>query len=307
VTAVDAVIVAYRSDAVIEQAVTAAQALGGDVVVVDHGDGASARLAALAGATVLQDRGNPGFGTGQNLGFTLTNSEYVLVCNPDARIIPEAVRAGASLLDLRPDVAAVQGVILNRATGAPERSAGVEVGPVHLLGRAVGARGLLRYRWVSTLAARSKILRDHVHRVPLEALEADALAATAVLVRRAAFEAVGGFDQAYFLYGEDLDLCRRLRQAGWKLVTMPDVWAVHVSGGSAESAAGREAQWWRGTMQFGASWWGHGAWRVAILAAGMRWCRLAVADPRHAGSSLRALVLDPLARRRDRSRPACSG
>ncbi len=295
---VDTVIVAYRSEAVIERAVGRARELGGEVVVVDHGDGASARRAAAAGAVSIENPANPGFGAGQNRGVGRTSSPYVLLCNPDAAVEPSAVRAGVALLDARPDVAAVQGVILDERTGRPERSAGVELGPTHLLGRALGARRLLASRLARGLARRSPRLRDHVERVPAEAAEVESLAATAVLVRRRAFDAVGGFDESYFLYGEDLDLCRRLREAGWKLVALPGPWASHAGGGSAESGWSREANWWRGTMQFAARRWSPGAWALALAAAILRWVRLAARHPSAALPALRALALDPLRCRR---------
>lgn len=304
---VDVVLVAYRSEDVIGQAVERARALGGTTVVVDHGDGASAARAASAGAVAIHDPSNPGFGTGQNRGIAFTDSELVLLCNPDAEIVPEAVLAGAALLRDRPDVAVVQGAIVNRATGEPERSAGIEVGPVHLLGRALGAKALLGIPAVASLARRSSVLRDHAERVPAGPAEVDSLAATAVLVRRSALDGIGGFDESYFLYGEDLDLCRRLRAAGWKLLAVPDVWATHTSGGSAHSSWHREASWWRGTLQFGAGRWSGPAWSVAMVAAVVRWARLAIGHPGHAPAAFRALVADPLRRRRSAAtRPAPS-
>ena len=73
-TPIDAVLVAYRSEAVIAASVEAAAALGGWVVVVDHGDGASARRARDRGAVVQEDASNPGFGAGQNRGVALTST-----------------------------------------------------------------------------------------------------------------------------------------------------------------------------------------------------------------------------------------
>ena len=297
-TAVDTVIVAYGSDDVIGAAVSEAAKLGGRVVVVDHGDGRSAELAADAGAAVaVTDPANPGFGAGQNRDVTLTDSRYVLLCNPDAEIDADAVRAGTRYLDAHPQVAAVQGVIVNRATGTPERSQGVALRPEHLVGRALGARRLLALPPVQRLARRSSVLRDHADRVPEEPVEVESLAATVLLVRRAAFDAIGGFDARYFLYGEDLDLCRRLRMAGWRLLTVPEVWATHVGGGSADSEWTREAEWWRGTMQFATRWWSGPAWATALAAAAIRWVRAAPCHPAHAPVALRAMVVDPVRRR----------
>jgi GT2 family glycosyltransferase len=302
-TPVDAVIVAFRSDGVIERSVRAAQRLGGRVVVVDHGDGQSARRAAAMGATTVHDPANPGFGAGQNRGVSGTTTPYVLVCNPDAGVDPAAVLAGADFLEARPDVGAVQGVVVNQRTGAPERSQGVAVGPGHLLGRAVGARRLLSLGVVRHLARCSPNLRDHVERVPPRPLEVESLAATVLLVRRAAFDAVGGFDPTFFLYGEDLDLCRRLRRAGWALVALPEVWAVHEGGGSAESARVRELHWWRGTMQYGARWWSPAEWTVALVAAAIRATRLSIRSLRCSRPAWSSLVLSPVHDRLSR-RPA---
>lgn len=291
---IDAVLVAYGSEDVIAGALTLVGALGGRAVVVDHGDGASARIAASMGAVAIHDPSNPGFGTGQNRGLSFARTEYVLLCNPDAELVPDAVLAGAELLRTCPRVAAVQGVIMNRGTGQPERSAGVELTAIHLLGRALGVKRLLKAPAVAAIVRRSRTLQDHADRVPSGPTEVESLAATAMLIRRSAFESVRGFDEAYFLYGEDLDLCHRLRAAGWALVTVPEVWATHVSGGSAASGWSREANWWRGTMQFAARRWGSGAWFAAVTAASVRWARLAVGHPSQARPAFRSMVAEPL-------------
>lgn len=297
---VDTVIVAYGNEDVIVSAVASAKALGGDVVVVDHGDGAAATLAARTGAITIVDPANPGFGAGQNRGVKETSAPYVLLCNPDAEIDPPAIVRGAEYLDVHPGVAAVQGVIVNRSTAQPERSSGVALRPVHLVGRALGARRLLALPAVRAVARRSPALRDHAERAPAGPTEVESLAATVVLVRRSAFEDVGGFDTSYFLYGEDLDLCRRLRRAGWALVALPERWAVHESGGSADSTVSRELHWWRGTMQYAARWWTLGEWAVALLAASVRALRLSVSSPADAASAWSALVVAPFRARLSR-------
>ena len=294
VSNVDVVIVAFRSEAVIEEAVRRGQALGGRVVVVDHGDGRSAKQAEALGAETLLDATNPGFGAGQNRGVAATKSECVFLCNPDAAVEPAAIRQGATYLAAHPEVAAVEGVIVNTRTGQPERSQGVELNPLHLLGRAVGARQLLSSPLIQRLASRSSRLRDHVQRVPPGPTEVEALAATAILVRRAAFDDVAGFDPAYFLYGEDMDLCHRLRLRGWKLVALPEIWARHLNGDSSESSFERELQWWRGTMTFAARWWPPGAWSLAVAAAAIRWARLAVTESPRSQLAFSTLIGGPI-------------
>ena len=306
-TPIDAVLVAYRSEAVIAASVEAAAALGGRVVVVDHGDGASARRARDLGAVVQEDASNPGFGTGQNRGVALTSTEFVLLCNPDALIDPDAVAAGAAFLREHPEVAAVQGAIVNRLTGRLERSQGVELGPVHLLGRAVGAGRLAGSPLGRAVGRRCAALRDHVERARSAPTEVESLAATTLLVRRRAFDEVGGFDESHFLYGEDLDLCRRLRRAGWALVALPEAWAVHDSGGSADSSWLREYHWWRGTMRFATRWWGAGAWALAMASATIASARMAFHRPRMIWSVVAGVVIAPVAERLRRRAAFASG
>ena len=173
---------------------------------------------AAAGARVVCDPANPGFGAGQNRGVAATSAPFVLLLNPDAQADGAGVESGVQWLRSDPRIGAVQGVITNRTTGLPERSQGRELGPVHLLGRALGLRRLLRFAPVRAVSHRIGLFADHVERVPVVPVPVESLAATALLVRREAFTAVGGFDESYFLYGEDLDLCHRMRADSWTLL-----------------------------------------------------------------------------------------
>jgi len=301
---IDVVAVAYGSAEAIGRCIDATTTIPerGRVVVVDHGDDGSADIAAGRGAEVVRDPTNPGFGAGQNRGVGATSAEYVLLLNPDALVDGAAVGRGAALLRAQTDVAMVQGVIVGSTSGEAERSRGDELGPLHLWGRALRLRRLLRVGIVRAVARRVPALADHVDREPAEVEDVEWLAATVVLVRRAAFDAVGGFDASrYFLYGEDLDLCRRLRAAGWRLVAVPERWATHVSGGSSASSWLRETEWWRGTMAFAARWWRGGPFAAAVLAAVARWVPLAVRSPSRAGAAWRALVGDAVRARRSRA------
>ena len=291
--ALDVVVVAYNSESALRRSLPAARQIPGvdRIVVVNNGADASSAVAAEYGAEVLDRPDNPGFGAGQNLGFGQGQAPYVLSLNPDAEPVPRGVVAGLEWLETHSEVAAVQGVITNRANGLPERSQGRELGPIHLLGRALGLRALLRIDAVAAHARRSRVMRDHVDRVPEKPTEVEALAATAVLIRRSAFCSVDGFDERFFLYGEDMDLCRRLRAGGWRLVALPDPWALHTSGDSSGSWFDRELRWWQGTRQFAAYWWGPMARRTAVAAAAAQWVKMAMRCPRRAGEAWRVVVL----------------
>ncbi len=297
--AFDVVLVAYRSAALIGDRTDEARALPGvaAVVVVDHGDDGSDAVAAAHGARSISNPANPGFGAGQNAGVAAGHAPFVLLLNPDARPDPQGVEDAVAYLAGHFDVGAAQGEIRNEHTGEAERSQGVSLGPVHLLGRALGARRLLALRPVRALAAHIPSLRDHVDRVPTEPVDVESLAATAVIVRRAAFESIDGFDESYFLYGEDLDLCRRLRDADWRVVALPGLMATHENGASSTTSWSRELEWWRGTMLFAARWWSTPEWAQARVAAVLRALALAAMHPTKAVTVWRALVTQPRARR----------
>lgn len=287
---VDVVIVAYGGSDDVDRCLD--RVLGLDevasVTVVDNGDGDGAEVASARGARVLRLPHNPGFGTAVNHGAGLGDAEAILVLNPDAFLEPDGLRAALGRLQADPTAAAVQGAIVNATTGTEERSAGRELGVVHLVGRLVHARTLLRSPAVRAVSRRVPALRDHVDRRPAEPREVETLAATAVVLRRSAFLAVRGFDQRYFLYGEDLDLCARLRASGWTLVTLPSTMAVHRSGASSRSEWDRELVWWQGTLRFAREHW-RGAKQLAAEVVGAAAAlSLVVRSPRRARTVTRA-------------------
>ncbi len=305
--AVDVVIVGYRSGQRLLRAIesVSAEPSVGRVIVVDHGNGADATLAKVVGAVTVHDPTNPGFGAGQNAGRSFVTTPYVLVLNPDAEMRPGVIAEALVLLEARPEVGAVQGVIIGR-DGRPERSQGRAIGSLHLIGRAIGAGWFLRNATARSLVERIGVgripsLADHVERVPRDTEDVEALAATAILFRVAALESVGGFDERYFLYGEDLDLARRLRGLGWRLTSIPAVWADHASGASSETTWDRELEWWRGTLRYFARWSTDAEWRRIGFARTVVAGRLVLRRPRSAPAVREALTLSPRAVRAART------
>ncbi len=297
---VDAVVVTYRSAELLPECLAALRCDPNidTITVIDHGDDHCDLTAVELGADrVVLDPSNPGFGAGQNRGVGLGGNPYLLLCNPDARIRPDAVSRGVAVLDTDPGLAAVQGVISNPGTGLIDRSAGSELGPIHLWGRALALRRVATWGPITRLLRYTPIA-DSVHRVPDHAIEVEALAATAPLIRRRAFESVGGFDTSYFLYGEDLDLCRRLRGAGWRLLALPDQWADHREGASSPEADSRERVWWGGTMSFAARWWSRPAWFAALMAAAVAAVRHGHGNRAATRANWEGMITRPVATRR---------
>jgi hypothetical protein len=188
-----------------------------EVILVDNGstDGSLKRVrVGHPGVRVLELGENFGFGAANNRGAELASGERLLLLNPDAWIDPGALYALGVALDRAPRVAAVA-PLLRDAEDRAEFSWYPECG---VLGEAI-------QRWRNGRTGRwARGPREALLRV----IGPGWLTAACLLVRREAFRQVGGFDERFFLYFEDVDLCRRLTRAGWKLAKEERAGAVHV-------------------------------------------------------------------------------
>jgi N-acetylglucosaminyl-diphospho-decaprenol L-rhamnosyltransferase len=182
---------------------------GDEVVVVDNAsrDGTpNVVRAAAPQATVVESKENLGFAGGCHVGVRASRAPLVLLLNPDAVPAPGCLDALRACAAERPGWGAWQALV-TMAGGELVNTAG---NVVHYLG--FGWAGQLGQP-VATVAA-----RPH---------EVGFCSGAALLVRRDAWNAVGGFDERYFMYGEDLDLSLRLRLAGWGVGIAPDARVAH--------------------------------------------------------------------------------
>lgn len=244
---VDVVIVTFNSARDVAASIASARSWArvASVVVVDNDSrDRSADVATAVADIVVPLPHNVGYGAAQNRGAAATAAPYLLLLNPDARINPAALEAGRRVLERSLDVAAVEGSIVRAADGVEERWQGREPGLGDLVARLLDLRtrfGERRLRWM----ARGAGLGYYAERRLDGARAVEFLAAVAPLVRRRAFHDVGGFDEAFFLYAEDVDLCRRLRGAGWRVVGIPEFWATHQGGASSAGTGARQRRlWW---------------------------------------------------------------
>lgn len=199
------------------------------VVVVDNGsvDG-SEKVAAGAGAVWVSSGANVGYGRAANLGATqpaAADAPYLLICNPDLDLRPGAVAALVAALDRDPALGAVGPRICN-PDGSIYPSARTFPSLLDSLGH-----GLLEFVAPRNRFTRRYRLLDWDHAQPATV---DWISGACFLVRREAWESVGGFDPAFFMYMEDVDLCWRLGHQGWSIGYDPAGEVVHIQGVSAD-------------------------------------------------------------------------
>jgi len=232
---VDVVVVSYQSRELVLAALDSLAGHGGlplEVVVVDNAstDGTTAAVRERhPRARVLANGENRGFSTACNQGWRSGGAPLVLFLNPDAEVRPGAIPAMAAALDSRPAAGIVGPRTLNE-DGTVQVSTGEDLTIASERRQRRLVRGV-RDRDARALAeAEARHSREH---------EPDWVSGACLMARRAALEAVGGFDEGFFLYEEDADLCRRVRAAGWLVRFTPAAVVRHRLGRSMEKAGGR--------------------------------------------------------------------
>ncbi len=228
---IDVVVVSYNSRGSLRACVEPLAGLDGiTVIVVDNAssDGSLEAIADLPARTIAAGR-NGGFAVGCNLGLAAGDAPFVLFLNPDAAIDQTALRRLADVLTAQPEVA-----IVGPRTIGPD---GVLVPSMRRYQRlgSVWATALFAHRVFKRAAWANEIIRtadvyDH-------SADAEWLSGGCLLARRSVLESVGGFDEGFFLYNEDMDLCARVRAAGYRVRYEPTAVAHHEGGGSAPRTA----------------------------------------------------------------------
>jgi len=198
-----------------------------EVVVVDNGstdDSLAALFAAGLEVRVVHAPGNVGYARGANLGIAACRAPVVAVLNPDVEIEPGTAAALLARLDREGDLGALGPRIIN--------SDGTDYPSARSLPTAVDAagHGLLGLFWPGNPFTRRY---RHLDADPDLPRDVDWVSGAAVWLRRDALDDVGGWDERYFMYMEDVDLCWRLRSAGWRVAYEPAGRVAHVQGASA--------------------------------------------------------------------------
>lgn len=243
-----------------------------DAVVVTHGDAVQARRCVLglrwssvsvgrivlvdtsansSGAAVFPDPepwlhvierpDNPGYGSAANAGIAATQASYVLLANADIYVDCDAMRHLVDHAEITPDVACV-GPDIRNLDGSRQDGAFRFPGVTQAFLDAWPVPELLRR---GRLNGRIKIRGRPV--------EIDHPLGACMLLRRLAFDAIGGFSPDYWMYSEEIDLCWRFKDSGWRVMHVPAARAWHVGGASTRHLSSQmfaelyrsRARWYR--------------------------------------------------------------
>ena len=241
------VVVAYGDPDHLRCCLAGLKAPAGAVTVVDNGrSDAVAVLSRDHGAVYVRPVGNVGFAAGVNLGCRDRGDRDVLLLNPDAVLTWSDVLRMHSELRRAPRCAAVS-PRLARPDGSAEPPSWPIPSPTSVWADALGLGRLNRGKRFLTGAV--------------------------LLLRGAALDEVGGFDERYFLYAEESDWQLRALRAGWTVSVVEQVTAEHLGGATSSDPATRSAHFHRSARMFALKWygpWGAGLMRVGSLVAALR-------------------------------------
>jgi GT2 family glycosyltransferase len=246
--------------------------LSAEVIVLDNAsrDGTAALVrSAHPWVKLIASPDNLGFAAGNNQAARAAKGRYLLLLNPDAFPAEGALRQALEMLDQTPDVGLAGGELIG-ADGSRQPSA--RMFPT-LRDEFFTLSGLAARYPHSALLARL----DRRWANPDENAVVDWIPGAFVFIPSAVFAQMGGFDERFFMYYEEVDLCRRMQQLGLNIHYWPALKAMHIGGESAKtvikarvSKAGSQLESWR--MRSGLLYYRkhHGAWGAAGLH-GLEW------------------------------------
>lgn len=219
-----------------------------ETIVVDNAsaDDSVARVRAeFPTVTIIEPGQNLGFARGNNLGIRLARSKYLCLVNSDAELLPGCLSTLVTHLEAHPRI----GLIGPRVEGADGTAQDRPRGFPTLWNMFCLALAL------DALRPKSRLLGGYLRRAwPIdEIMPAEVLSGCFWLARREAVEEVGGLDENYFMYGEDIDWCRSFHERAWQVVFHPGARAIHHGGKSSANAPVRfylemqraNLQYWR--------------------------------------------------------------
>lgn len=181
------------------------------------------------GTRFIQNKENIGFARANNLAFSHSSGRNILFLNPDTQVVGPALQGMLSCLESTPDAGIVGAKLLNSDLSI--QTSCIRRFPT-ILNQALGAECLRRLFPKSPLWGMRPLFENEDAPAQVEAISG-----ACMMIKKNVFEEVGLFSADYFMYSEDMDLCYRVTQAGWKIYYVPDGIVIHYGGGSTRSRA----------------------------------------------------------------------
>jgi GT2 family glycosyltransferase len=257
------VIPAYNRADLLERCLASIRASAGvtcEPIVVDNAspEDLSPLQARYPEVRWLRSETNIGYAAANNLGLREAHGRYLCWLNSDAELYPDTLQRLVAYLEQHPSV----GAVTPRNEGT-EGETQPSLSPEHTLTMA-----WLRDSGLHLTFPHARPFRDWM--LPgfdwEQEHEIETTQTTCLLIRREAYTQVGEMDATLFLFYNDVDWCRRLRRAGWKLVYLPEPRVLHHGSASVETAPWKERQLWRDRYRFFSKWYGP-AGRLGVRAA----------------------------------------
>lgn len=239
-----------------------ARGLNCEVVLVDNAstDGsANAIAAAHPGVKLIRNGHNVGFAGANNQGLEVIAGRYVALINSDVVVLPGCLQALMLFMDANPRVGLSSARILN-PDGTLQPNCMRFPTYWNVICETLGLHNLSKLDWLSG----RRILNWNYNTTR----EVDVIVGCFWFARREASAAVGPLDASFFMYGEDMDWCRRFHEAGWRVVLCPEGQAIHFGGQSSAHAPVRfYIELHRAGLRYWRKYHGLGGWAYAVCLA----------------------------------------
>ena len=203
-----------------------------EIIVVDNNstDGSSEMVRAeFPQVRLVANDENRGFTAANNQGLAASHGRFLLLLNPDTQVVGDALRTMVRFAEAHPQIGVLGPQLLY-----PDGRLQPSRRRFPTFATALVESTIVQEWWHDNRILRHYYMADVPAADSDQVQQVDWLVGACLLVRREAYEQVGGLDEGFFMYSEELDWCRRIKEAGWEIVYFPEATVIHHEGKSSE-------------------------------------------------------------------------